>query len=218
MPSALYFFVVATIVLAFWYAKSLALRRRGRALAALARSLGAQYAQNDPFYLPGSSFALFRRGSSRRASNVIWGLPEGGCIFDYRYREGSGKNSRTYQLSCAMTGIAAQCPHLTLGPEGFWSSIADHVGAQDVQFESEDFNRAFEVHCDDQRFAFAVVDGRMMEWLLQGSRGAQFEVLGPRVLCAVQQVAPDEVPLLLRQVEGFRTHVPSVVTSMYPIR
>lgn len=215
---ALVFVVAVAIALAVWYAQSVARRQRGRALAALARSLGAQYAPDDPFGLTGWGFALCTRGHSRRASNVISGFPEGGWLFDYRYTVGYGRDSRTYRLSCAMAEITANCPHLTLGPEGLWSSVADHLGGEDVQFEAEDFNRAFEVRCDDQHFAFALIDGRMMEWLLQEAKGVQLEVLGSRVLCSVSQVASAEVPTLLRRVEAFRTHVPSVVTSMYPIR
>jgi len=44
---------------------------------------------------------------------------------------------------------------------------------RDIAFESEEFNRSFEVRCDDDRFANAVLDAQMIAWLLdlEGQRG-----------------------------------------------
>ena len=44
--------------------------------------------------------------------------------------------------------------------------LGDHLGHHDVKLEYDDFNRRFHVNCKDQKFAFALLDGQMMEWLL----------------------------------------------------
>ena len=36
----------------------------------------------------------------------------------------------------------------------------------DIQFESEEFNRDFTVHCEEPKFANDLIDARMMQWLL----------------------------------------------------
>ena len=50
--------------------------------------------------------------------------------------------------------------------------VRDAVGLGDQDLESERFNRAFDVRASDRRFASALLDARMMEWLLApGARG-----------------------------------------------
>ncbi len=44
--------------------------------------------------------------------------------------------------------------------------LAAHLGLHDIEFESDDFNRRFNVTCSDRKFANDLVDSRMNQWLL----------------------------------------------------
>jgi hypothetical protein len=43
-----------------------------------------------------------------------------------------------------------------------------------------------------------------------------FEANGGALLCATGRLRPDEVPSLLEAIDGFASHVPAVVGSLYP--
>jgi hypothetical protein len=71
------------------------------------------------------------------------------------------------RLPCGMPG-------LHVGKENILTRIGSAVGFADIEFESEDFNRAFRVKCDDAKFASDVLHPRAMEMLLQHGRGAEW--------------------------------------------
>ena len=58
------------------------------------------------------------------------------------------------------------CPELTIGPEGFFSKIAQAVGYDDIDFESHEFSRQFCVRSRDKKFAYDVCHARMIEYLM----------------------------------------------------
>ncbi|MFN8036952.1 MAG: hypothetical protein U0V73_13535 [Acidimicrobiia bacterium] len=219
--------VVVLILLAgavfagIWYFQYQAKQKRRAALLVLANQLGLQFSAEDPFGMVGFPFDLFRKGDGRGVENVVSGVHDGVNVrlFDYWYYDetSDGKTtSRTYhRFTCAISEIPADCPHLTLRREGFLSKLADHVGMADLTFESDDFNRMFEVRCSDQRFAFALIDGRMMEWLMQAARGSQLETGGPMVIVATDKLEPAQWPSLLDWERQFREHVPNAVYVMY---
>jgi hypothetical protein len=57
-------------------------------------------------------------------------------------------------------------PELTIGPEGFFSKIAQAVGYDDIDFESHEFSRKFCVRSKDKKFAYDVCNAQMIEYLL----------------------------------------------------
>jgi len=63
-----------------------------------------------------------------------------------------------------MIVLPAPVPFLTVRPE----PRAGRSG-RDVQFEWQEFNDAWEVHGEDRRVVHAVINGRMMEWLMNPS-------------------------------------------------
>lgn len=222
MASLVVLFVVLAIAIAVgtWYLRE----QRRKEIAAVAARLGFRYSREDPFGLVDLPFALFGRGDGRGCENVLWGSASGRDVrlFDYWYFDEStdaeGHTSRTYhRFSCALTQIDALCPHLSVRREGFFSRLADHVGLRDIEFESDEFNRTYQVESEDRKFAFALLDARMMEWLL-GTDGWSFEVHGSLALCAIHRLRPRELPMAIEALAGFCEHVPPVVASMYPAR
>ena len=62
-------------------------------------------------------------------------------------------------------------PDLLIRPEGFFDKVAGAFGFDDIDFESEEFSRAFFVKSSDKRFAYDVLHPRMLE-LLMAERNA----------------------------------------------
>ena len=213
-------FVVLAIVAAYlsYYFK----QRRRAALALMARQLDMEYSPQDEVGCLNYPFTLLARGDGRGTENVVWGAWQGVPMteFDYWYYEEStdsnGHRSRTYyRFSCAVTQIAAQCARLSLDREGVLSRLADHVGLHDIEFESDDFNRRFNVKCTDRKFANDLIDPRMMQWLLGVDGAFRFEVSGTWVLCYSSRLRPVDLVPLLGSAKRFVDHVPRVVFELY---
>jgi Protein of unknown function (DUF3137) len=108
-------------------------------------------------------------------------------------------------------------PHLCLRPQGLLGTLVEHAHGNDVQMEWEEFNDAFVITCDDERFARAVLDARMMEFLHDVGRGSTIELRGRWLLLDPQRLLPpDECRLLPTFAVELRARVPEVVWSLYP--
>lgn len=128
----------------------------------------------------------------------------------------NGNRSRSYsRFSCAVTSVDAALAALSIARENVSTRLPDPIGLDDVQFELEDFNRAFNVKSSDARFANALVDQRMMRWLMTSPRGVAFEASGPWVLVWRHRVRPGEIPGLFGTLKGFCDRIPRVVFDLY---
>jgi hypothetical protein len=146
-------------------------RRRRRSFTRFAVLQNLQYAPEDPFGLLGEPFASLARGDDGTVENVLWGTWHETplVVFDYRYsrrRGWVGMMPGGRSFSCAVTSVEAACKRLAIERPSLRTRLADGLGLADIRFESEAFNGAFNVKGDDERFASAFVDARMMEWLL----------------------------------------------------
>jgi hypothetical protein len=195
-------------------------RARARSVASIARTVGFTFSGADTERLVDLPFGLFSRGSGRRLELVISGTHNGlpMRMFDYWYYVDSGRDRTYHRFTCAMATIPAACPRLRLGNENFLSRLGGDVGLRDVQLEYDDFNRRFQVKCDDQRFAFSLLDGRMMQWLLDAERFESVEIDGPWVLLAHTKLDPAHWLDLATWLGEFATKIPAVVYSTYPPR
>lgn len=134
----------------------------------LAQKYGLQYDAGDPLDLRAQyEFNLFRQGHSKKVRNTLQGQTRGMdvVLFDYRYTTGSGKNSRTHQYSALMVKLPV-AGELHIRPETFLDRIAEMFGWADIDFELDQFNRAFRVTGPDKKFAYDICHPRMMEYLL----------------------------------------------------
>ncbi len=199
-------------------------QKRREAISSLARSLGLEYSTEDPFESLSYPFSLLARGDGRGIENVMWGSWRGLAVreFDYWYfdetTDSNGNRSRTYhRFSCAVTQVDASCMHLTIARENVFTALADRLGLRDIEFESDDFNRAFNVKCRDRKFASDIIDVRMMRWLLHAGAEFEFEVAGRWLLAYSRKRRPEEVVGLLATLGEFRQNVPRVVYELYPV-
>jgi hypothetical protein len=196
--------------------------RRRDELAEFAQQHGLDYSVNDPFGLVDMSFALFARGDGRGCENVVWGkwqdMPV--AVTDFWYYDEStdskGSRSRTYhRFSVAEVQVTAWMPHVTIGRENLLTVVAEHAGFHDIEFESEDFNRAFHVRSEDREFAYLLIDARMMQWLLSVPGTFAVEVNGPKFVVYSRKLAPTELIPLFGTAEGFHRHIPRLVWNQY---
>jgi hypothetical protein len=158
-------------------------KQRREAMAALAAELGWSYSaqkdhSHDEQY---ANFEIFRRGHDRAAYNTLTGRRtiEGrdfACRmgdFTYKVTTGSGKHRRTttYNFSYLILHLPfarTDIPALLIRREGMFDKLAGAFGFDDIDFESAEFSRKFHVKSQDKRFAYDVIDPRMMEFLLGG--------------------------------------------------
>ncbi len=214
----LFVVVVAGVAAISWYLK----QKRIRELAVVARQLGLEFSPSDQLGCLGLPFRLLTKGDGQGVENVMWGTWQGLPMreFDYWYYQEStdsrGNRSKTYyRFSCAVTEIEAYCSPVRIERENLFTVLADHLGMPDIEFESESFNRAFNVKAEDRKFANDLIDARMMQWLLTVDGGFEFEISGKWILCYGKRRAPLELVPLLGTVERFREHVPRVVYELY---
>jgi len=213
-------FVLAAGVAAY---VSYALRRKRRQeLAAVAGQLGLAYSQDDTSGALALPFALLRRGVGRGAENLLEGTWQDMAVreFDYWYYEEStdpqGRRSKTYyRFSCAVAEVEADLSPLSVARENVLTRLADSIGLDDIAFELEEFNRAFNVRSSDAKFANDLIDQRMMRWLLATDRAYAFETCGRWLLAYAKRRRPSELPPLLGALRGFRDTIPRVVHDLY---
>lgn len=146
-------------------------RARVAALQAFATSNGWRFAGAEPGWEDRFDGAPFGTGQRRRARNVLQGQHRGRemVAFEYSYQttqnNGESTTTTTHRFHVAALALPATVPRLEISPEGFGGRLATALGVQDVELESEDFNRAFRVK-GDRKFAYDVLHARTMADLL----------------------------------------------------
>lgn len=210
-------FAAEALIGGFVYLAKRRERPRRRSMQDAAERLGLRFAQDDPFGLLDLPFSLFRFTSASfgEVTNVL----AGGWrdlqvrVFDYAY---SRTEHHVVRLSCAMVAIPGGWPSLTIRPTTTLSSAVGELTGTEIGFESEAFGRAFDVRSEDRRFASALIDARMIEWLLELAPRAGFEIRGPWILAYRAQVQPSELEEVLSVLDGFIDRIPRAARSLYP--
>ena len=219
MEAALFVvFAIAAVVVAYLISQA-AREKRRQGWMALGTHLGLTYSPGDD-RIETLPFDLLQRGDGRGIDHVLSGEHDGVDVrifeFWYYVTTYNGKTTtRTYhRFTCALAQVGLDAPHITIDREGFLSRVADHMGFRDIEFESEEFNRAMNIRCGDRRFASYLIDARMMEYLLPLD-GWSFEVYGNRTLASCGRLAPADVDQALAAVLSFREKIPRAATDSY---
>ena len=157
-------------------------KKRREAFGLLASQRGWTYAERDDRWtdvFDGSPFGL---GHNRKAGNVLSGQYDGRpfIAFDYVYyttetsTDSEGRTSRrevSHNFGIVGLDMVNELgnrpfPTLCVTPEGLFGRMIGRLTDRDIELESEDFNRAFTVHCEDRKFASDILHPRLMETLL----------------------------------------------------
>lgn len=196
-------------------------KKRQAAFADLASRLGLGYAHDG-----GHPTEEFRRlegmrapGHSHHLLDVLQGRYKERDVWcgDLRYvvEHGSGKNrsQSTHYRGFAMARVPASWPGLTIENEHIGLKIADALGADDIDFESEEFSSKFWVRSGDRKFAHDLIHPRSMELLL-ANRGWHWEVrAGWLAIWKQDRHKPEAIQPELDLVCAFLALVPSYVAE-----
>lgn len=137
-----------------------------------AAARGWQYRGIDKQLVNQWDVPVFRSGGKRKATDIMFGAfasRRGATYnvmsFQYQYTVSTEDNSNTFYLHVVAVQLPSAVPSLALVPEGRGTRVLRSLGGQDIQFESEAFNRAWRVTADNLPFAHAVIHPQVMELL-----------------------------------------------------
>ena len=214
-------FGVAAVALLGWHAYRTE-RARRQAFAALAQARGWSYAERDDRWTERFSGPPFGTGTNRRARNVLTGrLGDRPLVaFDYSYVTSStdangNRQNRTHRYAVCGLSLPTFLPELTVSPENVLTRIAGALGFDDVEFESEEFNRRFRVRAEDRKCASDILTPRTLQLLLAAEPLA-WRVSGSDVVAWDGGFAsPDQVVSRLELLSAVLDGVPSFVWRDY---
>lgn len=219
--------IALLVVFLFGVAWTLAAAHRNarqKAMAPTAQKHGLHFSEADPFGSTKVAFPLFRAGDGRTVSNVMWREDANGRpvrAFDYSYyeefkdRQGQIRKSWSH-FSCAMARHNGLWPSIRIGRERALDKVVQRIGLPDIELESEEFNRAFVVQCEDRKFATDLLAPEMMELLVTTKALLEFETKGRWLLISTTRVGARDMPGLVRLAEEFVERIPPVVRDLYP--
>jgi hypothetical protein len=201
------------------------LRRRAsrqRRLMLLCQRAGLDFAPVDlsagTAWLP---FPLFGRRRSG-TENVVWERARGPEIraFDYWYEEPAADRPVTPKrhLTCAVVPLEASVPRLRVAPRDLDDDLRAVLGLREVELELEAFNRRFAVESEDERFAIAFLEQRMMEALLALPEGVTLDVNENAVLLWARELPAEQVLRLYDAAAAIHERIPRSLPSLFPPR
>jgi hypothetical protein len=148
-------------------------QKRREQLLVWASTNGYAYAAEDDSWCERWNGAPFGQGDHRRARNVVTGVVADHpfAAFDYTYETHStdskgNRTTTTHRYVVCSLQLPTVLPMLQVTPESLFSRIGNLLGLDDIELESEDFNRRFRVHANDRKFASDVLSPRTMQALL----------------------------------------------------
>jgi type II secretory pathway pseudopilin PulG len=213
--------ILAVVAAGIWWSWNRKKQRRV-ALAGFAAQYQMQYTQDDPYDLLGYPFHLLREGDGRGCENVLAGAWQGLPMreADYWYytesTDSKGNRNRSYHyFSIVIAVLAVDAPGVTVDKENLLTKLADHLGFHDIDFESEDFNREFQVKARDKEFAYQLIDARMIRWLLSTGGTFGFDLQGSNLLVHSKRLSPTGLVPLFGTAKGFSDHIPNLVWTEY---
>ena len=200
-------------------------KKRREEMQRFALQHGLAFSAEDTTSILGWPFSLFSKGDGRGVENVASGRWKGEhpvTAFDYWYytesTDSKGHTSRSYRrFSCATIDVPAAFPHLEIAREGVFSRLADRLGMEDIEFESPEFNRRYNVKAGERRFAFELLDARMLRWLVDFDQGLAFEVAGNKVLAYRKRHGASGMMPLIETLRMFRERIPRVAWNLHPL-
>lgn len=198
-------------------------KKRRDELAVFAKQYQLSYSKDDPFgLLIMYPYELFARGDGRGCENVLSGAWQSLAVkeTDYWYYDEStdskGHRTKSYHhFSALIVDLPLRAPYLTLARENILTMLADHVGLKDIEFESEQFNREFNVKSGDREFAFKLIDARMEQFLLDTGGAFSIEFAGSSALIYCKRLSPTELVPLFGTAKGFVDHIPRLVWNEF---
>jgi hypothetical protein len=199
--------IILALILIGWVIRRRLVSRRVRAVRELADRLGLTYqARGGRAHEKYDRFDPMGVGRGRvsdhlmsgRRGDVAWD------VFDYHFV--ADKVALRYAVAAAT--VPARFERVTIRPQGLLDRFRASAGFDDINFESDEFNRRFHVSAGSRAFAHALLHARAMELLLsRPARHWQFD--GDVIL--VHKEGPlnaEELEETIHAVEAFAALIP----------
>lgn len=155
-------------------------------------------------------FDPFGHGSSQRAKNLF--VKKDGdttwYFFDYSYSSGSSKSRTTSRYWIVAAELDANFPQLRIRSETVFDKIGAAFGYRDIKIGSPDFDEKYNVSGEDEAFAHAVVNTRMIEFLMHAQQ-VDWQMGGKYLLVAHNgRLKPEKISGVHNQMSRFLDQVP----------
>jgi len=170
----LLFIVGLAALIYFGYTSWKQEQKRHALLFQWATNSGFSYVREDDSWCVRWDRAPFGEGDHRRAENVVTGVDHSRpfACFDYSYETHSsdgrgGSSTTTHRYVVSSVQLPTYLPVLQVTPQSLFTRFGHALGLEDdIELESEDFNRRFRVSSRDPKFASDVLSPRTMQALL----------------------------------------------------
>lgn len=173
MEPVLLFGLAGVAMAAFAYFGYVQAKKRREMLQQFAASQGWTWTPQDDSWATRFSGDPFGAGDNREAQNVLQGQWRGRAMvaFDFSYQTHStdskgNRTTTTHRFAFCALALPAWVPKIELVPESMFGRLGTALGMQDIEFESEEFNRRYRVRSDNPKFAYDVLPPRTMAALL----------------------------------------------------
>jgi hypothetical protein len=216
-PIPLVFVAVIVVIAIGGIINNVLQRKRREGLFELAQRLNLNFCAEEDYGIPEQFSFLnqFNQGDNRYAINILSRTYQQHTVqaFDYHYEtytyDKNGRHTEHHWFSfCILTLPAVAFPDLTIRREGFFTKIAEVFGYQDINFESAEFSRAFNVRSPDKKFAYDVCNARMIEYLL-ANRDLSIEVENEVIALAfTSRISVEQFELNLQRLVEIRSRLP----------
>jgi hypothetical protein len=164
--------IVAAVALVIYLGWLYEKKRRER-MRALAAQYGWSYLSRDDSPLSDYRGDPFGSGSERKCKHVMRGSyhDRPSTVFEFEYvtytTDSQGRRQKnTHRVMVTALGTPAALPWVQVTRENVIHKIGHALGFDDIELESEDFNRRYRVKAQDRKVAYDVLHPRMMELLL----------------------------------------------------
>ena len=207
--------VLALIGLGIWYGwKKEQERRRLFQEWSDANNRSYAHGRNKEIYGRFGFLDRTNQGHSRYAIHVLEGEWQGreavAFTFHYAVTHHDGKRTRTshHYFGVTLMRLEKAFPELKVSPESFFHKIGHALGMQDIDFESIDFSKSYEVKCSEKKFAYDFFHTRMMEDFL-AHKGTAMELEGEWIaLFDKGKLEPHELEPCLDRLIRIREQMP----------
>ena len=211
------FVAVVVLILIGAIFNAIAQRKRREGLFELAARLNLDFEMAEDRGIPGRFGFLkqLAQGDNRYATNVLSGTYQQNnvLVFDYHYETHSTdskghRQTEDHWFSFFILTMPAVFPDLTIRRENFFTRVAEAFGYQDINFESAEFSRAFNVRSPDKKFAYDVCNAKMIEYLL-ANRDLSIEIENEVIALAFDtRLSVEQIEFNLQRLVEIRSRLP----------
>lgn len=150
-------------------------------------------------------FKLFKRGHSRRASNLVSGSRGGIAyeLFDYRFTRGGGQGSHIIRQTVIFARLTrTDLPQFILAPENFFHKIGRKMGLKDINFEQfPGFSDFYLLRGEDEAAVRELFKPRLLEYFQSKKSDTTLEGRGNGLILFKpgKRLKPDQWETLFNQ-------------------